>query len=242
MRLVTKLHDYYDGPARNTVSDKTHTFVREQYDVENIDTELIRVQVTEDRTYRYSIYSEIVGFCGEIYPCVRVEKEHKEEYTTKVFYAYTWDALIKIVSAKTINTGWTRNRIYVFGSKEATIRKWLEFGRTSMGWYDKTAYEAKNDPKLKKIFADEKIAYFHINTITKKGNPMMHVYPVLKDLEFYKLFDPYTCFQTIEYYLTNELVKPDEISQEIQDTITDELKAQAHGYNRFSFRKESSKK
>ena len=68
------------------------------------------------------------------------------------------------------------------------------------------------------------------------------MYPILKNLSFFKMFDAYTCFQKIEHFLTNEIVKPDEISPEIQASITDELKAQAHGYDKWSFRKEPSKK
>ena len=49
-----------------------------------------------------------------------------------------------------------------------------------------------------------------------------------------RVFDMHEAFQKLEIYLTNILVKPDEINIH----ISDELKAQAHGYNKFSFRKD----
>jgi len=246
MRLVTKLHDYYDGVARNTVSDRTHTFVREQRDTGEVDIEIMYLNDVECRTYDYNLTCEIVGFCGEIYPCIRIDKRlkvNKFDKPRETFYVYDLKSFKNIVPVDRIRSRWAHRRIFGdSGFAVPNIKSWFEHGREAGSWYKKNIRNMKTDPTLKKVFLKERIAYFHIDRVNRRANHIVHAYPILKDLQFYKVFDTYTCFQMIEHFLTNEIVKPDVIPQEIQDTITDELKAQAHGYDKMSFRKEPSKK
>ena len=253
MRLATKLKDYYDGAARTTVSDKTHTFIRDQREIEGIETELVTIERWESADREYTLYGELVGFCGVIYPCIRIEVSGKvgsylPESENNVSYAYNIDEFDKIVPFKEIkNKFWSYGRrryLYSNGSDNyEELKLWFKSGRTGSGWYrSRDIYEATKDPRLLELFRKDRIAYFHINSELKDKNHIVKVYPLLKDLQFYKVFDAYTCFQTIEHYLVNELIRPDEISEEIQATFTDKLKAQAHGYDEMSFRKEPTKR
>jgi len=245
MRLVSKLHDYYDGVARNTIHDKTHTFVREQRYIENFDISMLYFSDLEYKDITYTVEPEIVGFCGKIYPCVRIVKGSNGvvyDAPDKIFYAYDFETFKSFIPNDAIERGYGRIRVWRRTSELGNIKAWLEYGRERSSWYKETITELKNDPKLKKVFMDEKVAYFHINRVNRRSKYTLQTYPLLKDLQFYKVFETYSCFQAIEYYLTNELVKPDEIPPEIQATITDGLKAQAHGFNKLSFRKEPTKK
>ena len=74
MRLVSKLHDFYDGVIRSTASDKTHTFVRETREIET-DVNSTYFLSASFRTAKkdVEVRGEFVGFCGKVYPCLRIE-------------------------------------------------------------------------------------------------------------------------------------------------------------------------
>jgi hypothetical protein len=59
----------------------------------------------------------------------------------------------------------------------------------------------------------------------------------------HKIIDPFSAFNSIERYLTNELAKRDvKRDQSIKDNpVPDKIKAESHGFDKWSFRKESTK-
>jgi len=247
MRLISKFHDFYDGVARNTVHDKTHTFVRKQKEIEGVETYLLSYMDYETRTEAITISGEIIGFCGEIYPCIRIAITEIKNYMkeTSVTHLYNWDDVASFLPFEEMRKTRSGSRIYYYGSVKSDqdlIKKWLESGKGKEHWFSKDIYEAKKDPALKKLFLDQRIAYFRIYRPTIRGKLTTESYPILQDVSFFKVFDAYTCFQKIEHFLVNEIVRPDEIKQEIQDSITDDLKAHSHGYDKWSFRKEPTKK
>ena len=61
--------------------------------------------------------------------------------------------------------------------------------------------------------------------------------PCLKDYEFYRVFDPYTCYQEISMYVGNNLVEDPNKAW----PIGDKLKVQSHGFDKYSFRKDKQK-
>ncbi len=85
------------------------------------------------------------------------------------------------------------------------------------------------------LFEAKKLAYFAIDP-TNYGvkTKEVEIYPILKKYQFYKVFDTYEAFQKIEHFLTNELIKPDDMKV----VIPDNLKAQSKGFDKWSFRKE----
>lgn len=58
--------------------------------------------------------------------------------------------------------------------------------------------------------------------------------PSLKDLEFFRVYDAYTCYQQLEQWVDNHLVH----AQRPQVTLSDEMKIAKHGFDKYSFRKE----
>jgi len=61
--------------------------------------------------------------------------------------------------------------------------------------------------------------------------------PVLKDYSFYKLFDSMAAYQEISMYMSNMCFPEVEINP-----VPDEIKAESHGFNKYSFRKDPQKK
>ena len=234
MRMISKIHDYYDGVARNTISDKTFTFVRKTKDLGEIKCDLLSLTSYETKDRSITIEGEVVGFCGEIYPCIRISVTPKfgplpREKNT--FYMYEWDEAEIFIPWKEL----TKIRRFYIDPRDE-VKSWLTKGHMKKSWYNKDMIGVRSDSELKKLFLEHDIAYFKI--IRECRDTKLIAYPILEKLSFYKVFDSYTGFQALEYYLTNELVKPDEINFE----PSDKLKAQAHGFDKWSFRKESTKK
>ena len=248
MRMATKIRDYYDGVIRSTMNDKSFTFVREPREIGMVDFRLPHTIDAETSKDNITIEFFIVGFCGKIYPGISACRSSKfygyETYIKPVtVYFYDWEEAKKFIPFDRMGSRWDGSRkLFSIGSDKAAIEAWLVHGRSGSSWYRHNTIEAKTDPKITRFFMDERVAYFKVTRESRRGRIIVDAYPILKDVGFYKVFDSYTGFQQIENFLTNELVKPDEIKQEIQESITDELKVQAHGYDKWSFRKEPQKK
>lgn len=244
MRMVSKLHDYYDGVIRNTASDKTHTFVREQKEIEKIDLDIPSPKDYQTNNYDYNVSYHVVGFCGVLYPCVKVRTEPIEQrYMGKEKYDfyYTWEDAKANLPFEKMRVNY-RKRLFFETDVEKNMKNWLDKGQGKYRWYGQTTYDLQNDTHLKELFLDQRVAYFDVSYDKGERKSIVTAYPLLKDIGFYKVFDSYSCFQKLEHFLTNEIVKPDEIAQHIQDSITDELKAHSHGFDKWSFRKEPTKK
>lgn len=236
MRLVSKYHDYYDGAIRTSASDKSFVFVRKQEEVLIDGLESVHVYYEHRKGNEHIAFeSGIVGFCGKIHPYVRVTNWNQsfDEYGEHKYF-YEADSLFEAYPclAKVSKNRYSR---YYYTDNEKKFEKWLKDGTVS---YWKGSYCACEDPKLKNFFTEHRVAYFSLDPRKyRREGHMANVYPILKDLGFYKKKDSYSAFQDIEMFLTNELVKPDEIAPEIQATITDKLKVQSKGFDKWSFRK-----
>ena len=257
------MHDYYDGVARNTISDKTFTFVRERKYLGRFSDVCGSENQMECRNFSYSVNCDIIGFCGEIYPYARIIRTSKYYKTEEVNFSYTWEDYRSFVPMDEVKNRYI-SKYLSYG--RSNIKAWLDGGNIGYSYMDRfrARSSVKDDPRLKEVFDKYKIAYFNIgrwdatdatdandaddaddtndtNDTNNGANGTngtdeygLIAYPVLKDFQFYKVFDAYAGFQKLEHFLTNELVKPDEINI----VIPDDMKAQAHGYDKMSFRKE----
>ena len=63
-------------------------------------------------------------------------------------------------------------------------------------------------------------------------------YPILGDYDFQRIKDPYTCFQDVTMYLSGVVGNEEKPIEPISDV----LKAETHGFNKFSFRKDKNHK
>jgi coproporphyrinogen III oxidase len=89
-------------------------------------------------------------------------------------------------------------------------------------------------PKLKEYF--KKYAYFILEFNNETRDVNIVTYPILKNYEFFKVFNPYETYQQIEMFISNLAINEDRIVM-----ISDKLKAETHGFDKFSFRKDKSK-
>lgn len=241
MKLITKFHDYYDTPFRQSAVDPKHIFKRE--------TSIIKIPHVFSR-YIYSkhygffdlqngngyIFKGIIGFCGKLYPFItyHLSGQKQETFYTSITFRKTCSNLFNRPEYREIYQKDFQNAFSEF-------IQWLDNGIIK-NWFD--SYELQKDQQLFSIFEKYKTAYFLITgenwkdiDSSERSKIMITLYPNLKDYQFFKVFDTYHAFQAIEQYLTNNLVKPDMI--EIK--IPDKLKAESKGFDKWSFRKMSEK-
>jgi hypothetical protein len=152
----------------------------------------------------------IVGFCGRLYPAV-----------------YTWD---RPANAE---------HCYIYEPKEL-----LEFGKKHYGHWSRESFdEAVNLSGVQhdSIFLKVDAPIFTIEEVCELEESYCAHWLItntwLKAVEFFKVVDAFTAFQEIAMYLSNQLVKHDEVLE-----VADKYKIAQHGYDKHSFRKEKRSK
>ena len=220
-------------------------FVRETRTIHIKPRELKCIRnLTDSNNVKYRITSGIVGFCGTIYPYIKIIT-HLEKYgypyhtglgEHNVDIIYDFEDLKKYptIYNKDVKVDVTRWNYMEFKSLES-IHNWLEDGITASTY--NTSNSVINDKKFTDIFKNEKCAYFNYYPDYNNDEELI-IYPQLRDVMFYKVYDIHQTFQRIEWYLTNELVNPD---NPYIKPVPDHIKAQSKGFDKFSFRKEKQK-
>ncbi len=239
MRLISKIHDYYDGVVGSTSSDRTYTFVRETRQLPSIDQKhgwrqatMIQGHYFEGNKNTYEFRYGIMGFCGKLHPFIQSTEQSRDFLKPAIEDVfYTFD---QVLQRYPNIEEFKKKRLYN-DDMAAQMKRWLADG-TIKSWH--TVDEPLKSSMLLGLFAKEKIAYFVVYGTCCRQNGYIdkvaiELYPVLEKYKFFRVHDAYQTFQQIEMYLTNELVKRDEINI----IIPDDLKAQSKGFDKWSFRK-----
>lgn len=236
MRLISDIHDYYDSIFRTSVQDKRDTFVRNRTVIHN-KTHSFRSTTCSSTKHSYTLTTGIIGFCGRIYPFIRVWASNLDmDIPSSNCCYYTYEDFIKHNSdirnglTKIVNNHWG-----ILNSLKG-IKAWLERGEEQIWSWGKHTSNVLNNPIYLAYFRKHNVAYFSVED--ENNNQKITLYPVLKDFQFYKVYDVNTTFQMIEIYLHNDLAPRDEVNIPISDI----LKAETHGFDRFSFRKDPTSK
>ena len=238
MLIIAKRKDYYDGVAGSTGIDKTLVYERETLEVENIptlfrerkgywssrktDTPFYKIDYHSiKKQYRGKEFDEyaffIIGFCGKLYVGWKLYRELEPVHHT-ISTEYTYD--IEYMKEMLQENSWRGN----FIDHVNYIIKYdaLELFRNSKtpafvydGDYGRTTYDKRR-------------------SIYNSHNPKFFVNPLLKDYEFYKVFDSFQAFQEISMFIGGVLGRGEEKIIEVED----KYKIAQHGFDKWSFRKE----
>jgi len=235
MYIISKKKDYYDGVVGTMGVDKEIVYERKTIEITN-ENDLpkefkrpddIRPQLKGRnhllnlefyRPHKKNKYKEaipfIVGFCGKLYVGFKLEYEiNKEFYTdTKTDIVYNIKKIKKYIK----NEHW---------------------GRVLMGDINYIQnYDAMH------VFREYNTPAFIFDfdyTGEEYNKPTFIVKPLLKEHEFYKVFDSFRAFQEIQMFISGVLGNNEKDMVEISDID----KIQQHGYDKkWSFRKEPTKK
>lgn len=240
MYIISKKKDYYDGVVGTVGIDKTIVYEREFIEIEDykeFPSEFRRNQPWRkwnDQNHflnlnKYSINKEskyqkfdsfIIGFCGKLYLGWKFHWETEEDrkwygrFQTDVIYGY--DDAKEHLNNDHWGSNLTDDVNYVLNYNPMDLFR--EY-KTPIFVYD----SHYNRMDIDDGYRDK--SRFIIN-------------PLLKEYEFYKIFDPFTTFQEIQMFVSGVLGTGEKEIIEVDD----KYKIAQHGFNKWSFRKEPSKK
>ncbi len=232
MRIISKIHDYYDGAMAMGV-DTTRVFVRAKRDRIYL-PDNNTVSTYWDRTPmgradpQYTLRFVLVGFCGELYPCVKLIIHNHYSHTHAEEHKYIYDATRLTSLMHNL-----KNKSYQVLSDEEFACKWL-LREPIMHPYWASHNTEQFINKFTHVFADYSTPYFVVD-FPYRTPPRCDLMPLLKEYNFYKIKDCYTAYLDIDMFLHNQLCDMD--NPHI-DPIPDVVKAESKGFNKFSFRKD----
>ena len=246
MRIISRFHDYYDGLNDGADTDhvwkrETSCFLVDRDDPFFLDSNWeLSMQHQMDalhvpnRTACYSKSGRYLGlendsyrrslllFCGRFFPLVRLKESvcwRFEEF----------EAAIDLPN-RPFSREWARDkkRIYADSRKMFSIDN-IPSRYTTMNLRYKCPVILLDiqEQDLGPIREHEKDRFRVRITLN----------PRLADLEFQRILPPYDAFQSIETYLFNELAEQTNPPVE----ISDDIRRDAHGFDKRSFRKDPSK-
>lgn len=241
MYIIAKRKDYYDGVAGTTGIDKTIVYERETIEFEGDDMPEVfkrksyytSFREREDNPFyrlgnshiRKEYYNQfphhsyfIVGFCGKLYVGMKlysVDTETNEYDNVITTITYDKDYMIKLFESKTFNGYFQDNLNHV-----------LQFN--ALDWF--------RNLKVPCFVYDQVCDVTHIDLKHYRWNhnSKFFVNPLLKDYEFYKIFDSFQAFQEIQMFMGGVLGRGE---KEIVE-VADKYKIAQHGFDKWSFRKE----
>lgn len=237
MYIISKrtLKDYYDGIVGSVGIDKTIVFERhiqefrlkekgfpEIFNQKNGFDSISQFGINENKT-KYDGFSPfIVGFCGKIYIGYKLFKDIKEiysgysEFETEI--TYDLDYIESILEDKP-----TRYFTKVYGEFKDVVNEILNFDLIELHREFNTPY-----------FVYDRNSNPSRDRWGFRGYEEFIVNPILKEYQFYKVFDAYQTFQEIQMYVSGVLGTNEKEIIEVED----KYKIEQHGFDKFSFRKD----
>ena len=216
MLIVSKFYDYYDTASIHGV-DKTCVYKRlekvidktpKQYQDERWpSTEHFDVWKSTS-WYKYEFDKIVVGFCGELYPLIRVRKIRSTGEDEFSFFEY--DKLQEFLIQEGVNP--RSRRSYYYSERDFSV-----FSNPGMRrFFDQNTWK-----KLEHNFVDHHcpVFAFGYGLGQNPSRTSLALNPSLKKLGFMKLKDPQTTFQEIYMYLSGVLGQPIEKPKPIDDKI-----------------------
>ncbi len=234
MRIISKFKDYYDiGLAQGI--DEDRVFVRETKERNHPNTGWKYFPGYWAHSLRHEYRASVVGFCGMLYPLIEVKhKLDKHPWTETHHFFYSWDDFIGCMDSLKV-TRELRKQVGRYkrlfqGDFWEKIRKHFEEPHAGIT----ELFLEHRVPILWSFLVGDRDHYLRGTPKTRETT----LNPCLKDIEFYKVVDPYTAFQEISMYLGGVLgdVDPNTV------TVADEHRYAGHGYDKGSFRQPKGSK
>jgi len=253
VRIFSKYHDYYDkalgyGIDPNVIYERKEEEITESLEKQpelrdkllKINDEIFDFRVKKIDSDDLKVVSKhIILFCGKIYFCIEVMYTIKtyDDYYKRIVgkaiteFIYTFDAFEKVITKHSKINLENNLRSGIFSGakvKVMTIRKRFKslFDKQGSISEDVAALHFELDSPVIVI------AYNPIYTYAEKGRVFKN--KCLKDIDFYKIVNPFNAFQELSMFIGGVMGGKSPIMIE----VTDKDRIAKHGFDKFSFRKE----
>lgn len=234
MYVISKFKDYYDGVIGTMGVDKTIVYERNLIEIEDEKKILKEFKIkdsswnhrrenhflnigymnTDSKKYK-EVNNFIVGFCGKLYLGWKFGYEVKERDERGVIVEVTkFDIIYGYDNAK----------------KHLKSGFWKDTSQEDIDYV--LNYESID------MFRTLKSPIFIFDRSKPRNGSTLIINPNLKEYEFYKVVDSFTAFQEIQMFIGGILG----IGEKEIIKVEDKYKIPQHGFDKWSFRKESVKK
>jgi hypothetical protein len=244
MRIFSKFQDYYDSVIAYGIDQNT-VFERKRYSLKDDDPQCIdlfkSLPVVKEamRTFlpsRYNFRGKIclketiaVLFCGKL-------------YTSLIFGKYDSDrrgiTLLRCCyDIESIENFYAQNKAELpKHEKKSRWRRIVKSKENIVAFFNK--YQgAESDDFIDAHFKMDAPIILFRDCSTHLSSWRVVVNPILKDLRFYRIVDSFTAFQELSMFIGGVMGKKSPAMVEISDNN----RIAKHGFDKWSFRKESSK-
>lgn len=238
MLIVSDFHDYYDHAAAFGV-DKTVIYHRKQETFELHHYEKMGdswrrnyFELEVPTRVRYALQEKLVGFCGNIFPLLRVSRvewRNDRWELVPLFITYSkeefssWLDTLPPLNEKSHKYSRFRKKEYrdrFFEGTHSIAQSYFVNYKTPLFLYSRQYY-----------------SWYDFNDDEGGGDVLIN--PCLRDLDFQKLKDAPTAFQDIFMYISGVLG----VAGNPMVEISDAMKQAKHGHDgEYSFRKPPGKK
>lgn len=211
MRIISSFKDYYDSGMSFGMDPKL-IYVREEKEILVDKNDKVQKEFLDNHNlFRHTYHSH--NILG---------------FCGKVYPLYSFGSRIQCCSYNYLFANSKYERDFVNSQPS-----WLPGGQVKgdENWGKKISDDIFRKYNSPIIIASAPYGYSYLNEITLTINAR------LKDYQFMKIFDVVSCYQEISMYIGNELAKQ-------EDPIikhSDKLKAESHGFDKWSFRKMGKK-
>lgn len=205
MYIISQFHDYYDTAIGYGI-DKTIIYNR----TEELISSNVRTADYEDASFvnkegRYSFSTYYIGFCGTIYPLIKVHV-HRDFFTSQDLFFYNKEDFNKFVLSLGVTVKRNKYRFDRYRLDKKLYRTiYLTNENSIIDFYDSkyTEYE--------KLFLAHKVPLF---TVRKEA---ITLNDHLKAYNFQSIKDPFTAFQDIQMYISGVIGAPERPMVQISD-------------------------
>ena len=246
MKIVSKSRDYYDSVVGYGI-DKTLTYIRtkEVLSLEHVDS---RSELESFRRYiqdqiQYPIELDVIGFCGKFYVLVNffIKSLHNDDHrillerTSSRNLKNFWEKLKKIhKNEKYFQSSRFRDRDLYRKFKTSKTRHKSEIDKFNN--YEKIIetynYVSPYNCKSFDIFHELSCPVFVTTFYPENQKKTITKNPILKDLGFSKVLDPFTTFQELSLFIGGVLSQ----TQYPPIELSDQDKIAKKGFDKWSFR------
>lgn len=238
MKIISKYKDYYDS-TRAYDTDDSIIYVRETKYVHRDKLSAVISKFRTERAYindrgesfpfidNLGVHRVLVGFCGKLYPAYEINHVHVGQSYGHNMFAYSNADISKSIDRMQEEIKRIERRPYAIGHGTGRIvKRLLNRGPSYCTFMDKFPQKIDDD-----IFRELNAPVFVIALDSRCSDGVLN--PNLNKLEFFRVFDSFSCYQELSMYVGNILTQPDIAPQRVG---SDEIIAKQKGFDEYSFR------
>jgi len=243
MRVISKFKDYYDSAIGYGGIDNTTVYVRalEESTVEKFNHKFHNKHNTR-RTFTYrngdytwGMVSGSLFFCGKEYPYYRFDLGTDNSVDKNGYPTNNYGKSI----VKTFFGGVHDEEMFELFTNKDYIKS---SGRinTPEDYFKETITTHKNFHKenYEDVHLEYKSPIIDVRKSTRRDEICVTVNPILSDLGFARIINPFEAFQEINMYMNGPLCSRQEVEPE---PLSEKYSVLRHGMDKWSFRRKSSK-